>query len=83
MPKQLEDLIAQLDHADEALYDTFGLLNDGNPDSCAIVTMNNINVARAALDAAASYLYALRAQETDEVLRRPARRPATMGEGTP
>jgi len=45
--------------------------------------MNNIDVARAALDAAASYLYALRAQETDEVLRRPARRPATMGEGTP
>jgi len=31
MPKQLEDLIAQLDHADEALYDTLELLNDGNP----------------------------------------------------
>jgi hypothetical protein len=53
----------QLACAAEALYDTFELLNDGDPDSCAIVTMNNINVARAALDAATSYLTDLREQK--------------------
>lgn len=57
------DLLAQLICAAEALRDTFDLLNDGDPDSCAVVTMNNINVARAALDAAASYVANLREQK--------------------
>jgi hypothetical protein len=56
------DILVQLVCAAEALHDPFELLNDGNPDSCAIVTMNNINVARAALDAATSYLTDLREQ---------------------
>lgn len=58
--ERVRDLLARLNHAAEALNDTFELLNDGDPDSCAIVTMNNINVARAALDAATSYLADLR-----------------------
>ena len=57
------DLLAQLICAAEALRDTFDLLNDGDPDSCAVVTMNNINVARTALDAAASYVANLREQK--------------------
>jgi hypothetical protein len=57
------DILAQLVCAAEALHDTFESLNDDDPDSCAIVTMNNINVARVALDAATSYLTDLRAQK--------------------
>jgi hypothetical protein len=61
--RELRDLIAQLASASEALFDTHGLLNDGDPDSVAIVTMDNINVARAALEAAATFLHALRFAE--------------------
>jgi hypothetical protein len=57
---ELYDLISQLLNASEALFDTRGLLDDGNPDSVAIVTMDNIDVARAALDAATNYLADLR-----------------------
>jgi len=61
--ERVRDLLARLNHAVEALNDTFELLNDGDPDSCAIVTVSNINVARAALDAATSYLRDLREQK--------------------
>jgi len=70
---ELDDLIAQLDCANEALCDALGVV--GNiMDHPTRITLKGINNARAALEAAASYLYVLRSQEIDEALRRSARK---------
>jgi hypothetical protein len=62
--RKLRDLIAQLTSAHEALCDTLGMLiddnPDDNPDSADLVIMNNVIVARDALDTAADYLADLR-----------------------
>src|SRR5262249_49752792 len=85
--RELSELITQLSSASEALFDTRGLLDDGDPDSVAIITMNNLDVGRAALDAATNYLVNLRAAHHAKVAapadavatskhpRRPAPRP--------
>ena len=64
--RELCDLLVRLESAASALYDTHGLLNDGDPDSVAIVTMDNILFAIAALDAATNYLTDLREQTLEE-----------------
>jgi hypothetical protein len=58
---ELRDLIAQLDGAYEALDGTYDLINDGDPNSVEVITMNNIGVALTALAAVTSYLANLRA----------------------
>jgi hypothetical protein len=56
----LRDLITQLTSASAALRDTLGMLDDDAADSADIVVLDNLDVAVAALDAAANYLTDLR-----------------------
>jgi len=55
------DILARLNNAAEALRDTLDMFIDDDLDSADLVIAHNIDYARAALDAATSYLTDLRA----------------------
>jgi len=58
--RELCDLLARLDRASAALYDTLGMLSDDDSSSADIVIAHNVDFARIALDAAVSFLADLR-----------------------
>jgi hypothetical protein len=54
------DILARLNNAAEALRDTLDMFVDDDLDSTDLVIMHNIDYARAALEAAATFLHELR-----------------------